>query len=95
MSRRTGLSFRVWSIGVWLLMVGVLVIVPDTLEQWIPLHLARVVGWVLASGLWVAILEREWRDRFSPVPRFFLQALVWLAAALTAAWISEQFRVRY
>jgi len=94
MSRRTGASFRVWSVGVWLLMIAVLVVVPDTLEQWMPLHIARVFGWVLASGIWVAILERDWRDRFSPLPRFLLQALVWVAAALLAAWISDQFRFR-
>jgi len=93
MPRRTGLSFRAWSIGVWLLMVGVLVVVPDALERWMPLHIARVFGWVLASGLWVAILERDWQDRFAPVPRFVLQVVVWLAAALTAAWISDQFRI--
>jgi len=95
MSRRTGLSFRVWSAGVWLLMVAVLVVVPDALEQWMPLHIARICGWVLASGLWVAILERDWQERFAPLPRFCLQITLWMAAALTAAWISDQFRVRY
>jgi hypothetical protein len=75
-------------------MVVVLVVVPDTLERWMPLQIARVCGWVLASGLWVAILERDWQDRFSPLPRFALQLLAWLAAALAATWISDQFRVR-
>ena len=94
MSRRTGLSFQLWNIGVWLLMVGVLVVVPDTLERWMPLSIARVCGWVLASGLWVAILERDWQQRFAPLPRFLLQVTVWMAAALTSAWISDQFRVQ-
>jgi hypothetical protein len=93
MPRRAGLRFRIWSIGVWLLMVAVLVLVPDTLERWMPLNIARVCGWVLASGLWVAILERDWQDRFKPLPRFLLQITIWLAAALAATWISEQFRV--
>lgn len=94
MPRRTGLRFHLWSLAVWILMVAVLVVVPDTLERWMPLHIARVFGWVLASGIWVAILERDWQDRFSPVPRFALQIVIWLAAALTAIWISDQFRVR-
>jgi len=94
MPRRTWLGFRIWSVAVWLLMVAVLVVVPDTLERWMPLHFARVCGWVLASGLWVAILERDWQDRFKPIPRFVLQVLVWLAAALVATWLSDQFRVR-
>jgi len=94
MSRRTALGFRLWSLAVWLLMVAVLVVVPDTLERWMPLQFARVCGWVLASGLWVAILERDWQGRFAPVTRFVLQVIVWLAAALAATWISDQFRVR-
>lgn len=75
-------------------MVAVLVIVPDSLERWMPFEIARICGWVLASGLWVAILERDWQMRFGPVLRFALQTVLWLGAATTAIWISEQFRVR-
>jgi hypothetical protein len=83
------------SAGMWVVMVVVLVLVPDTLEQWMPLNVARVCGWVLASGLWVVVLDRHWQARFSPLVRFPLQIVAWLGAALTAIWISDQFRVHY
>ena len=84
--------FGLRSVGVWLVMVLVLVVVPDTLERWMPLNIARVCGWVLASGIWVAVLERDWQARFRPVPRFLLQVAAWLTAALLAIWISDLFR---
>ena len=90
--RRIRLGLR--SVGVWLVMVVVLVVVPDTLERWMPLNIARVCGWVLASGIWVAVLERDWQARFSPILRFALQIVAWLGAALLAMWISDQFRVQ-
>ena len=93
MPRRSGYTFVARSFAVWLVMVVVLVLVPDALERWLPIQIARVCGWVLASGLWVAILEREWQARFAPVTRFVLQIVVWLAAALLAAWISDAFRL--
>jgi hypothetical protein len=92
MTRRSGLTFSLRSVAVWLVMVVVLVVVPDWLEQWIPLHIARIIGWVLASGIWVAVLERDWQERFGPIARFVLLIVVWLAAALTASWISDLFR---
>lgn len=78
---------------VWLVMIVVLILVPDTLEAWMPLSAARVCGWVLASGIWVAIIERDWRERFSPVPRFVLQCAIWLSAALIAIFVSDYFRM--
>lgn len=93
MRRRSGLAFGLRSAVVWIVMVAVLVVVPDSLERWIPLQIARVCGWVLASGIWVAVLERDWQERFRPIPRFALQILIWLSAALTAIFISDQFRV--
>ena len=57
--RRARFGFFLKSAGVWVVMVVVLVVVPDALEQWMPLNVARVVGWVLASGIWVAVLERD------------------------------------
>ena len=78
MARRTGLSFA-RSGAVWLVMVVVLVVVPDALEHWMPLHVARVCGWVLASGIWVAVVERDWQERFGPVARFALQIVIWLS----------------
>ena len=77
---------------VWIVMIVVLIVVPDALEGWMSLPAARVCGWVIASGLWVAIVEREWRERFSPIPRFLVQILVWLSAALIAIYISDYFR---
>jgi len=78
---------------VWLVMVVVLVVVPDALEQWMPLQIARICGWVLASGIWVIALDRAWQTHFRPLIRFPLQITAWLTAALTAVWISDQFRV--
>jgi len=77
---------------VWVLMVVVLVVVPDTLERWMALEVARVVGWALACGLWVVVVEREWQERFGPFTRFVLQLTLWIAAALLAIWISDQAR---
>jgi hypothetical protein len=79
---------------VWLAMVVILVVVPDYLERWIPLEFARVVGWAVACGVWVVVVEREWQARAGPFARFFLQLVLWVAAAVLAIWISEQFRVR-
>ena len=33
---------------VWLVMVAILVVVPDSLERWMSLEVARVVGWAVA-----------------------------------------------
>ena len=91
---RTSVPLGLRSAAIWVVMVVVLVVVPDTLEQWMPLNFARVCGWVLASGIWVTALDRAWQIRFPPLVRFPLQITAWLAAALTAIWISDQFRVR-
>lgn len=85
-------SLAIRSVVVWLIMVVVLVLVPDALEAWMPLDIARICGWVLASGIWVAVLERDWRERVAPLPRFVLQVVIWMSAALVAIYISDQFR---
>lgn len=95
MSRDPRVRIGLVSAVMWIVMVVVLVLVPDTLEQWMPLNIARVCGWVLASGLWVVVLDRSWQARFPPLIRFPLQIVAWLTAALTAIWISDQFRVNY
>ena len=95
MPRRTLLSFGVRSGVVWLVMVVVLVVVPDALEASLSLPVARVVGWVLASGIWMAVVERDWQERFRPVARFVLTVMIWLSAALVALWVSSQFRVNF
>ena len=77
---------------VWLAMTAILVVVPDTLERWMPLEVARVVGWVVACGVWVITVEHEWRARYGGVTRFFVQFVLWVSAALTAIFISDLFR---
>ena len=93
MARRASSAFVAKSVAVWFVMVLILILVPDALEHVVSLQIARICGWVLASGLWVAILEREWQSRFGPVKGLLLQMCVWLAAALLAAWVSDVFRV--
>jgi hypothetical protein len=78
---------------VWVLMVIVLVVVPDFLEPWLGLGMARVIGWAIAFPMWLAIVERNWQARFGPIVRFALQVPLWVAAALLADWISAQARI--
>lgn len=78
---------------VWVLMTAILVVVPDTLEQWMPLEVARVIGWAVACSVWVVAVERQWQQRVGPLMRFGLQLVLWVAAAMTAIWISEQARL--
>ena len=78
----------------WVVMTVTLVVVPDALERWMPLEVARVIGWAVACGLWVVAIEAEWKARYGPFVRFVLQLMLWVSAALLASWISDQFRVR-
>jgi hypothetical protein len=78
---------------VWVVMTVILVVVPDTLEQWMPLEVARVIGWAVACSVWVVAVEHEWQQRVGPLARFGLQLVLWVAAALTAIWISDQARL--
>ena len=80
--------------GVWLVMTAILVVVPDLLEGWMPLELARVFGWAVACSVWVIAIERQWQQRVGPLARFGLQLALWVLAAVVATWISDQFRVR-
>ena len=83
------LRFAAINLAVWLLMVAILVVVPDVLARSIRLEVARVIGWALACAVWVVAVEREWQARFGLMVRFALQLVLWVAAALTAIWISE------
>lgn len=83
-------SFVLKNIIVWLVMVVVLVLVPDTLEPWLGMEVARVVGWGVAFPVWMIVVEREWQARFGPIASVALQVPFWIAAALLAIWISEQ-----
>ena len=59
--------FLLKNLVVWLAMVFILVVVPDSLEHWMPLTIARVVGWALACGIWVSSGSGS---RFGPLVRF-------------------------
>jgi undecaprenyl pyrophosphate phosphatase UppP len=90
---RSALLFALANVGVWIVMMVVLVLVPDTLERWLPLEVSRVLGWVMATGLWMILVEREWQRRVRPLPRYAMQVLLWMSAAFVALWISEHARV--
>lgn len=79
--------------AVWLVMTVILVVVPDTLERWMALQFARAIGWAVACGIWVVVVESEWKARYGPVARIAFQFVLWLSAALLAIWISDAFRV--
>jgi hypothetical protein len=74
-------------------MTAILVVVPDSLERWMGLQLARVLGWAVACSVWVVAVEREWQQRTGPLARFGLQLVLWVSAAMLALWISSQVRV--
>ena len=87
-------SFVLKNLIVWVLMVVVLVLVPDTLEPWLGIEIARVIGWGVAFPVWMIVVERDWQTRFGPMTRVALQVPLWIAAALLAIWISEQAGTR-
>jgi len=74
-------------------MVVILVLVPDRLEPWVGLEVARIIGWAVAGGFWMVSVEVEWKDRYGPFTRFGLQTTFWVAAALVAIYISNQARI--
>ena len=77
---------------VWLLMTVILVIVPDSLEGWTGLQVARVIGWVVACTVWFLAIENVWRVRLGPFARETLRFALWVSAALVAIWFSDLFR---
>ena len=91
--RRLTVRFVVASAGVWLFMVVILVLVPDSLEPWVGLEVARVIGWAVAGGVWVISVEPAWRARVGPVWRFLLQTTFWVLAVLVAIWISDRAHI--
>lgn len=74
-------------------MVVILVLVPDTVERWVGLEVARIIGWAVAGGFWMVSVEVEWKERCGPFIRFGLQTTLWVAAALVAIYISTQARI--
>jgi hypothetical protein len=90
--RRTDAAFLLVNVLMWVVMTTILVVVPDQLERWLPIEIARVVGWAVASGLWVVVLQQQWRSRVGPFTLFALQLVLWVSAALVAIWISDSAR---
>jgi hypothetical protein len=88
-SGRRPASFVLANALVWALMTAILVVVPDWLESWLGLELARVVGWAVACGVWVVVVESGWKARYGPFVRFAVQLALWVSAAVVAIWISE------
>lgn len=86
-------GFVLATAAVWLLMTVILVLVPDALERWLGLEIARVVGWAVACGVWVVTIESQWQARVGPFKRFVFQLLLWISAALVAIRISEMTRL--
>lgn len=82
-------GFVLANLLVWLLMTVILVLVPDALDGWLGLEVARVVGWAVAGSVWVVTIERQWQARVGALWRFLLQLLLWISAALVAIGISE------
>lgn len=73
----------------WVVMTVTLVLVPDALDEWLGLEVARVVGWAVAGTLWMLTVERQWQARVGVIWRFVLQLTIWISAALVAIWVSE------
>ena len=93
MTRYRGVAFFAVNVLMWALMTAILVLVPDALQPWLSIEFARVVGWAVASGLWVVVLQQPWRSRVGPFTLFTLQVLLWISAALVAIWISDTVRM--
>jgi hypothetical protein len=92
MAKRPLLPFVLANAAVWVAMTAILVVVPDLLDRWMALEIARVIGWAVACSIWVIAVERQWQQRVGPLARFGLQLGLWVGAALTAIAISEQLR---
>lgn len=90
--RRSVPGFIFANVCMWVVMMAVMVVVPDTLERWMPLTIARALGWAVASGLWDVVLQQPWRRRVGPLALFAIKLPLWVSAATAALWISDLFR---
>ena len=93
MTGRPAGAFVFANVLMWVVMAAILVIVPDVLERWMSRELARLVGWAVASGLWVVVLQQPWRARVGPFVLFAIQVVLWISAAFVAIWISDTTRL--
>jgi hypothetical protein len=92
MRNKKAIRFLVLNALMWGVMTVLLVLVPDVLEPSLGFEFSRAVGWAVACGVWVVVLESAWKERFGTFARFALQLLVWVSAAVVASWISDQAR---
>lgn len=77
----------------WLVMTAILVILPDTLDTWVDITIARAIAWAVAGAVWVVAIERRWQARMGALARFPLQVALWVSAALVAMWLSDLYRI--
>ena len=77
----------------WLVMTGILVVLPDAMDRWMDLSIARAIAWAFAGALWVVAIERQWQARMGALARFPFQVALWVSSALAAMWLSDQFRI--
>lgn len=85
--------FLLANVGMWVAMTAILVLLPDQLDRWVDLSIARAIGWAVAGAAWVVTIERQWQARMGALARFPLQVLLWASAAIVATWFSDLFRV--
>lgn len=91
--RRRGLvTFAALNVAMWLVMTAILLVLPDQLDHWMDLAVARAIAWAVAGAVWVVAIERQWQARMGALARFPLQVLLWASSALVAMWLSDQFR---
>ena len=88
-------TFLLLNVVMWVVMTAILVILPDALDRWVDIVIARAFAWAIAGSVWVVAIERQWRARMGALARFPLQVGLWASAALVATWISDLFRVHF
>jgi hypothetical protein len=90
--RPSAVPFLLVNVLMWTFMTAILIVVPDTLDRWMSVEFARVIGWAIASGLWVVALQQPWRNRVGPFVLFGIQLVLWVGAAVVAGWIGDLYR---
>ena len=88
-------TFLLLNVVMWVVMTAILVILPDALDRWVDITIARAFAWAIAGSVWVVAIERQWRARMGALARFPLQVGLWASAALVATWLSDLFRVHF
>jgi hypothetical protein len=91
--RRSSLPFVAANAVMWVVMIAILIGVPELVDRWMPIEVARALGWAVASGVWVIALQQQWRSRVRPLTLFAVQLGLWVSAAVVAMWITAMFRM--